>query len=83
MARLWRRGLATGARELRTKLAPHIHLRRCVTKEAYAISKRDVTERGMSLALHGYYGVAQCTRALVWGFGSLSPSDAPGVMEYR
>ena len=66
MARLWRRGLATGARELRTKLAPHIHLRRCVTKEAYAISKRDVTERGMSLALHGYYGVAQCTRALVW-----------------
>ncbi len=40
LARLWRSGLATGARELRTKLAPHIHLRRCVTKEAYATSDR-------------------------------------------
>ena len=65
MARLWRSSLTrTGARklsqELRTRLAPHIHLRRCVSKESYDTSKRDVTELGTSLAPHQLLHLRQC-----------------------
>jgi hypothetical protein len=65
LARLWRRSLTrSGARklpqELRTRLAPHINLRRCVSKETYDTSKLDVTELGTSLAPHQLLDLRQC-----------------------
>jgi hypothetical protein len=65
LTRLWRCRLRrTGARELpqelRTRLAPHIHLRQCVSNETYDTSKRDVTELHTSLAPHQLLHLRQC-----------------------